>query len=120
MWSGTVVRHGGRAMRAQAAQVTGDPLAAVEDLDGSGGDACLNLLTQPRMRHAVPVLGDLDVIVEADGTASSRRIRRRLVAAPAGRAGRVGEVGDCQEFRVRAGIVAKKETCHGPTQTACY
>src|SRR5512135_975911 len=66
MWSGTVVRHGGRAMRAQAAQVTGDPLAAVEDLDGSGGDACLNLLTQQRMRHAVPVLGDLDVIVEAD------------------------------------------------------
>jgi hypothetical protein len=41
-----------------------------------------------------------------DGIAEVKRAAARLIR-------------DCQEFRVRAGIVGLKETPHAPTQTAC-
>ena len=44
----------------------GDPLAAVEQLDGARGDASPDLLAQQAMGRGVVVLVDLDVIVEPD------------------------------------------------------
>ena len=64
-----VLGDGGRPMRAQAAAMAGDPFAAMEDLDCRGGDPRLDLLADQLVRHAVVVLGDLDVVVEADPAA---------------------------------------------------
>jgi hypothetical protein len=44
--------------------MAGDPLAAVEDRDGGGDDARLDLLTDQLVRHAVMVLGNLDMVVK--------------------------------------------------------
>ena len=49
--------------------MTGDPFAAMKDLDCRDGDARLDLLAEQLMRHAVVMLGDLDVIVETDPAA---------------------------------------------------
>ena len=56
-------------MRVQAAAMTGDPFAAMKDLDRCSGDARLDLLAEQLVRHAVIMLGDLDVIVETDPAA---------------------------------------------------
>ena len=64
-----VLGDGGRPMRPGAAAMAGDPLAAMEDLDCGGGDPRLDLLADQLVRHAVVVLGDLDVIVEVDPAA---------------------------------------------------
>jgi hypothetical protein len=56
-------------MRAQAAQVACNPLAAVEDLNGRDGDARLDLLAQQLVRYALVMLGDLDMLVEANPAA---------------------------------------------------
>ncbi|MET4519046.1 hypothetical protein ABIB81_008400 [Bradyrhizobium sp. I1.7.5] len=44
----------------------GNPLALVEDLDGTGGEPHLDLGTREAMRNAVVMLLHLDVVVEAD------------------------------------------------------
>ena len=49
--------------------MAGDPFAAMKDLDCRGSDARLDLLAEQLVRHAVVMLGDLDVIVEADPAA---------------------------------------------------
>src|ERR1700719_1186275 len=63
-----------RAMRHGAAQMGRHALATQENLDGPGGDACLDVLPYETMRNAVVVLGDLDMIVEIDATALPLRI----------------------------------------------
>jgi hypothetical protein len=50
----------------EGAQVCGDAPAAMEQLDGLGGDPGADRLADQLMRHRVVVLGDLDVIVDAD------------------------------------------------------
>jgi hypothetical protein len=67
--AGHVLGDSGRPMRAQAAAMAGDPFAAMKDLDCPGGDARLDLLADQLVRHAVVMLGDLDVIIEADAAA---------------------------------------------------
>src|ERR1700756_2009072 len=67
--AGHVLGDSGGPMRAQAAAMAGDPFAAMKDLDCRGGDARLDLLAEQLVRHAVIVLGDLDVVVEADAAA---------------------------------------------------
>ena len=52
------------AMRQCAAQMRSDTLAAEEDLDRLRGDPCLDLLMHEVVRHAVIVLGDLDMVIE--------------------------------------------------------
>ena len=64
-----VLGDGGRPMRPGAAAMAGDPLAAMEDLDRGGGDPRLDLLADQLVRHAVVVLGDLDMVVEVDPAA---------------------------------------------------
>src|SRR4051794_17414105 len=64
MRAGHVLRHGGGPVRTGRAQVRGDAFAAMEDLDGGGGDPGLDLLARQGMRNAVVVLGDLDMVVE--------------------------------------------------------
>jgi hypothetical protein len=54
---------------AQTAAVAGDPLAAVKDLDCCGGNTRLDLMARQLVRHTVVMLGDLDVVVEADPAA---------------------------------------------------
>ena len=49
-------------------------LATQEDLDGSGGDPCLDFVADQAVRNAVVVLGDLDVVVEIDATALPFRV----------------------------------------------
>jgi len=67
--AGHVLGDSGRPMRAQAAAMAGDPFAAMKDLGCPGGDARLDLLADQLVRHAVVMLGDLDVIIEADAAA---------------------------------------------------
>src|SRR4051794_24431294 len=47
-------------------QVSRNPLAAVEHLDGAGGGAGLDLLTEQPVRHRVAEARDLDMIVDPD------------------------------------------------------
>ena len=49
-----------------AAQMRGDALALVEDLDGARGQARLDLLADEAVRHGVVVALDVDVVVERD------------------------------------------------------
>jgi hypothetical protein len=49
--------------------VTGNPLAAMKDLDRREGDPDLDLLADQLVRHAGAMLGNLDVIVAADPAA---------------------------------------------------
>jgi len=58
-----------RPMRPGAASMTGNALAAMENLDGRGGDPRFDLLTDQLVRHAVEVLGDLDMVIEVDPAA---------------------------------------------------
>ena len=46
--------------------MTGDALAAMEALDGVGGDAHVHLFFDERMGHGVVMAVDLDVIVDVD------------------------------------------------------
>ena len=57
-----------RAMEpaAIAAQMRGDTLAAMEDLDGARGDADLDLFADQGVRHRIEEAVDLDVVVRAD------------------------------------------------------
>src|SRR5215470_12674699 len=64
----------GRTMRHGAAQMRGHALAAEENLDGPGGDARLDFLTDEAVRNAVIVLGDLDMIIEVDAAALPFRV----------------------------------------------
>jgi len=57
-------------------------LAAQENLDGFGGDPCLDVLPYETMRNAVVVLGDLDMIIEIDATALPLSILVGLVRWP--------------------------------------
>ena len=63
--AGHVLGDSGRPMRAQVSAMAGEPFAAMKDLDCRGGDARLDLLAEQLVRHAVVMLGDLDVVVEA-------------------------------------------------------
>jgi hypothetical protein len=67
--AGHVLGDSGRPMQTQAAAMAGDPFAAMKDLDCCSGDARLDLLAEQLVRHAVVMLGDLDVIIEADAAA---------------------------------------------------
>src|SRR6267378_3206590 len=67
--TGHVFGDGGRAVRSQAAAVAGDALAAVENLDCCRSDPRLDLLADQLVRHAVVMLGELDVVIEVDATA---------------------------------------------------
>src|ERR1700751_1066563 len=67
--AGHVFGYRGRPMRPQAAPMAGDALAAGEDLDPRRGDPRLDLLADQLVRHAVEMLGDLDVVVETDPAA---------------------------------------------------
>ncbi len=49
-----------------ATQVDGDPFAFAEQLDGMGGDARVELLTDQPVRHRVIVPVDVDVIIGRD------------------------------------------------------
>jgi hypothetical protein len=55
-----------RPMRPGAASMTGNALAAMENLDGRGGDPRFDLLADQLVRHAVEVLGNLDMVIEVD------------------------------------------------------
>ena len=46
--------------------MAGDALAAMEALDGVGGDAHVHLFFDERMGHGVVMAMDLDVIVDVD------------------------------------------------------
>lgn len=58
--------HGGVAAPFSSAHMGGDPLAAEEAFDRTGGGAQLELLFDQAVRHAVVVAVELDVIVDAD------------------------------------------------------
>src|SRR3954470_13863290 len=65
MAGGHVLRRRGVLVVAAHALMRGDPLALVENLDGAGGEADLDLGADEAMRDAVVVRLDLDVIVDA-------------------------------------------------------
>lgn len=60
-----VLGHRGVAPLLVGAQVGGDTPAAMEQLDGLGGDPSADLLADQLMRDRVVVPGDLDVVVDA-------------------------------------------------------
>src|SRR4029079_5059515 len=64
-----VLGDGGRPVWPGAAAMAGDPRAAMEELARGDGDPRLGLLADQLVRHAVVVLGDLDVVVEVDPAA---------------------------------------------------
>src|SRR5271166_399066 len=53
-----------RPMRAHAARMSGDQLAAMEDLHRLCGEASLHFFTEQPERHRVEMLLDLDMVVE--------------------------------------------------------
>ena len=59
-----VLGHGGVAPVGGSAQMAGDALSAMENLDRSIGEAGPQLLSQQGVRHRVVMLVDLDVVVE--------------------------------------------------------
>ena len=61
-----------------AAGMTGDALAAVEDLDGHGGVAHVELAVEQSIRNAVVVPFDFDVIVDVDARLFPLGKRSRL------------------------------------------
>jgi hypothetical protein len=58
--------NGGKAAGFVAADVTGDALSAVKDLDGQGGVTSLDLPVNQGIGRAVVMTIDLDVIVDVD------------------------------------------------------
>jgi hypothetical protein len=58
---------GGVTARAIVASMTGNATAAMQQLDGTRCNARIELQTDQRVRHAVAVFVDLDVIVDVDG-----------------------------------------------------
>ena len=63
---GHVRRGRGEAADAAIADVAGDTLTTMEELDHRRGDARLDLLADQCLRHAVAVAFDLDVVVNVD------------------------------------------------------
>src|ERR1700692_2735515 len=61
-----VLRYGRVLVVAAHALMRGDPLTLVENLDGAGSEAHLDLGADEAMRDAVVMRLDLDVIVDAD------------------------------------------------------
>lgn len=61
-----MLRHGRVLVVFAHALMRGGPLALVENLDGAGGEAHLDIGADEAMRDAVVMRLDLDVIVEAD------------------------------------------------------
>ena len=61
-----MLRHGGVFVIAAHALMRGDPLALVEDLDGTGREPHLDLGAGEAMRNAVVMLLHLDVVIETD------------------------------------------------------
>ena len=64
--AGHVIGIGAVPTAAVAALMHGDPLAAMEQLDGAAGRADVDLLADQAVRHRVEEALDLDVIVDAD------------------------------------------------------
>jgi hypothetical protein len=52
-----------------SADVAGDPLSLMEDFDGGGGDARVELGPGERERHAIAVVVDPDMVIETGTTA---------------------------------------------------
>src|SRR5262245_1204048 len=63
---GHVSGVGGVTAAEGASAMDGHPLTAVEDLDGGGGQAGVDLLVQERVGDGVVVAVDLDVVVDVD------------------------------------------------------
>lgn len=61
-----VVGHRRVPTRVIAARMDPEARAALEDLDGRGGEAHVERLVHERIRHRVVVVIDLDVIVDVD------------------------------------------------------
>lgn len=68
MGLGHVGRVGGVAAAAMAADVGGDPLAAMEDLDGRGREARIDVLVDEGVGDGVVMPVQLDVIVDVDAS----------------------------------------------------
>src|SRR5215813_14265387 len=67
MMRGHVIGQGGMAATAVGgAGVRGDAPVLVEDLDGRGGETGLHLARDERVRDAVVMAIDLDVIIDVD------------------------------------------------------
>src|SRR6266436_886973 len=66
MTGGHVLRHGRVSAVAARTQMHGDPLAFDEDLDRARGQTCFDLGASEAVRHAVEVLVELDVVIDAD------------------------------------------------------
>jgi hypothetical protein len=49
-----------------AAAMAGDPVAAMEQFNSGGADARIEVLADQLMGRRVAVMGDLDVVVDAD------------------------------------------------------
>ena len=56
----------------------GDALALVEQLDGAGGDAGLDLLAQQPVRHRIVMTVDIDVVVEGHAADAPFGINERF------------------------------------------
>ena len=61
-----MLRHGRVSAVAARTQMHGNPLALQEDLDSTRGQSCFDLGASKAVRHAVEVLVELDVVVDAD------------------------------------------------------
>ena len=66
MGAGHVLGIGAVPAPAVAALVSRDPLAAMEDLDGSRRQTHVDLLADQGVRHGVEEAGGLDMVVEVD------------------------------------------------------
>jgi hypothetical protein len=68
--------HVGRVGRMRAADgapaMGGDALAAVEDLDGGGGQECVDVFVQQRVRDGVVMPIEFDVVVGKASAGSGR------------------------------------------------
>src|ERR1700738_2181012 len=61
-----VLGHGGVPMITAGAQMSGNPLAPQEDLDGSRGPPHLHLTARKAVRHAVEMAFELDVVIDTN------------------------------------------------------
>src|SRR6201997_3891107 len=63
-----VLGDGGVPMVTAGAQMSGNPLALQEDLDGSRSQPHLHLAARKAVGHAVEMTFELDMVVDADST----------------------------------------------------